>query len=169
MMNLQILIYSVGFISLTGLMYGWFLSVDSLVAMAVFLPAGVWAYSLRREWQLGYGLGFVFVTFLAAVGMWRGMPVWLGLTAVIAAILFWDLTNLQSRANFAADDEGREVFVRRHLFRLFLWLMAAVGLGAFALLGKMRFSFNQALGLLALIIIGLGFMVYWLRTRGQSS
>lgn len=155
-------------VSLSGLAIGWFASANPLLAAAVFLPAGVWVFSLRRQWAPGLGIGFALVVVLAGVGMWNLVPTWAAYTAVVAGLAGWDLYGLQSRANFAADEQAREVFVRRHLLRLGVWLAASLGLGAFAIFGQVRFSFNQAFLLLILVLTGIGLMVSWLRRRENA-
>ncbi len=168
MNSLFLISFPVAF-SLVSLAAGGLASSNPLMAAAVFLPAGVWVFSLRRHWEPGMGIGLALVVVLAGLGMWTRMPVWAAYGAVLAGLLGWDIYGLQVRAGYAVDDDARWAFVRRHLVRLGLWLAASLGLGAFSLLGHVRFSFNQAFLLIVLILAGIGLMVSWLRKRGKST
>lgn len=168
MSALFLILFPVAF-ALASLAVGWLTSANPIIAAAVSLPAGVWVFSLRRQWEPGMGIGFALVVVLAGLGMWNSMPVWAAYGAVLAGLLGWDIYGLQARAGYAVDDDARRAFVRRHLARLGLWLAASLGLGAFALLGQVRFSFTQAFLLVAFVLAGIGSMISWLRKRGNPT
>lgn len=101
------------------------------------------------------------VAVLIAVG--GGWPV-LGL---VAALVAWDLDQFAQRMRAAGRVDGAPELERHHIRRLLV--VAAIGgvLGAIGLGIRVRLSFELALLLAALAMVGLGLIVGYIRRMGD--
>ena len=86
------------------------------------------------------------------------------LVGTVAALSAWDLDQFEQHLRQAGRIAGRAEMERRHLLRLALVDTVGFLLGMVALQLQVRFSFFAALLMAALLALGTGELVVYLRT-----
>lgn len=138
-----------------------------------FLALGVvWAAAQRRGGASGAGGigGLMMVTFIlaGAGGILAGIPGWLGILAVVAALGAWDLDHLLRRLAVAGRVDYASGLARAHLRRLALVEGAGflAGLAAVVIRGRLPFWLEALLALLA--VLGLSRVIQFVRSQAEE-
>jgi hypothetical protein len=165
--------------TLFGLLFGIALGVGSLAwgYMQVGLPqfargilffGALWLLAVWQRWRWFAPIGLIFTAVTAALGLWllNFAPGWM-LAGVIGGLAAWDLTYFRYRQHFVASEEERRLMEGRHLVRLLGVTLLGFLLASLAMLVKLQFSFEWAMLLALIVIIGTVQLVAWFRRRGR--
>jgi hypothetical protein len=132
--------------------------------------SALWLTGEGWRWRLASPLGLAGCVGLAALSIQLGSQAgvaWLALLAVIAALCAWDLDGLArrlSRFAYMGDQARRE---RQHLGRLLAVAALSLLLGGTALALDLSLSFLPAFLLSLLVVLGLSWAAFLLRTEGS--
>jgi hypothetical protein len=151
-----------GFLSLAA---GWTLAGFwplSLVLL-LFLPLSLFA--VKRKFPPALSLTLALLVLTSAVGLWRGLNVFLALTVVCCALAAWDLESFSLRLAEVPPLDQPEQVERRHLLGLGLVCLLAVALAGLAQVVRIQASFENAFLLALLAFGGLAALINWLKTR----
>jgi hypothetical protein len=122
-----------------------------------------WLFSQWRRWWWFSSVGLVIVILIAAMGLWLDLvPGWM-FSGGIFGLVAWDLTDYRRRLRFAAVDDDQRDLERRHLVRLTLLAFTGLLLSSFAMLMRLQFSFEWAVLLVLVILLGLTQLVGWIK------
>ena len=137
--------------------------VGALVCLAL---GDLWLLAQRRAWGWGASVVLVFLTGLAAIGVWLNVsPDWMLVGAVIV-LCTWDLDHFVQRMSEAGHVEGALELERSHLQRLLLVALLGLLLGAIALRIKITLGFGAALLLALLAVLALSRAIQAMRREG---
>jgi hypothetical protein len=133
------------------------------LAPAIVLLGGLWVLQQLRGSRGASSAGLALALLAAAAGHWLGMGLAWAFVGVVAALSAWDLDAFEQHLRQAGQVQGRPEMERRHLLRLALADTVSLLLGAVTLLWQVRFSFLVALFLGALVALGTGELIVYLR------
>ena len=123
----------------------------------------LWALLQARGWAPASTAGLALTVLAAAAGFWlRVQAGWL-LVGMIAGLSAWDMDRFEQHLRRAGQVQGRLEMERRHLLRLALVDALGLLLGIVALQIQVRISFLAALLLAALLTLGAGELILYLR------
>lgn len=127
----------------------------------------LWLIAVWRRWRWFSGLGLAFTFLAAAVGLWflNFAPGWM-FAGAIGGLIAWDLTYFRERLRFSGSDEEQDAMAGRHLVRVAVLALLGFLLASLAMAIKLQFSFQWALLLAVVAILGLTQLVTWFRRRG---
>ncbi len=165
--------------TLFGLLFGIVLGIGSLAwgYMQVGLPGiarwiiffgAVWLLAVWQRWRWFAALGLIFTVVAAALGLWflNFPPGWM-FAGVIGALVAWDLTYFRYRQIFVIAPDERRRMEGRHLVRLSFVALLGFLLASLAMVLKLQFSFEWAMLLTLVVVIGTMQLVAWFRKRGR--
>lgn len=144
--------------------------VVSLTVVSLALAALPPILSRRGQRPWAAPLALVGFAGLAALGLRLGLGAGWMLLVVVAALCTWDLEHLEERLShpaYAGSEARRRATEKEHLARLLA--VAAVGLllGTAGLLAQARITFLPALLLSLLALLGLSWVVSFLRVWSE--
>jgi hypothetical protein len=142
---------------------GWW-----MLAPGAMVVGGVWALGQHRGWSGASTAGMTAAVAIAAAGFWLGVGAGWLLVGVVAALSAWDLDQFEQHLRRAGQVQGRPEIERRHLLRLALAAALGILLGIIALQVQVRISFLAALLLAALLALGVGELIIYLRQGHQG-
>lgn len=150
-------------ISSAALAWGYAQSgFTSFAVWAIILGLG-WLLSISQRWFWVSSFALIVVTILAALGLLFGFsPGWL-FAGGIFALFAWDMTDFRQRLVLMAKNDSTRGVERRHLLRVSLLSLAGLALASIAMLLRWQFTFEWGVFLVAVILLGLGQLVGWLR------
>jgi hypothetical protein len=129
---------------------------------AAMLGAAWFVLHLRRIGRFS-GLAFVLFVLFSVGAFWSGISLWFTLTALVFALLAWDLIAFEERLRRVADRNDIRKMELDHFTRLFL----VVGVGAMGVFASTMIHIKLTLGsalIFALVgIWGISALVYRLR------
>lgn len=136
----------------------------AVVALAVdaFWLTGQW-----RRWEWVASVALVLLMGAAAVGLWLDVGGGWMLAGVVAALVAWDLDRFVWRMRAAGRVEDADALERHHLQRLLAVGGGGLFLGAVALSFRIRLGFALAFLLALLAVLGLSWVVGFLRREGD--
>ncbi len=165
--------------TLFGLLFGIALGIGSLAwgymqvgladfARWILLFGAIWLVAVWQRWRWFAGIGLLFTVVAAALGLWflNFTPGWM-FAGVIGALVAWDLTYFRYRQGFVKSDEERRSMEGRHLVRLSVLAILGFVLASLAMVLKLEFSFEWAMLLALVVVIGVVQLVAWFRKRGR--
>ncbi len=132
----------------------------AVLLSAALLVLGAWR---GRRWTMTAWFGLQ-VTVAAAVRQ----PATLLLSALVLALVSWDLEDFGNRLRQAPSVIDQSGLVRRHLRVLALSIAVGGALSGAALLGQLRLSFAAAGGLGLLTLIGLNRLIRLRQTPANT-
>jgi hypothetical protein len=127
----------------------------------------LWLVAVWQRWRWFATVGLVFSFAAAAVGLWilNFAPGWM-FAGAIGGLLAWDLTYFRERLHFVASDEERWGMESRHLVRVAALALIGFLLASVAMAIKFQFSFQWAILLAVVAILGVIQLITWFRKRG---
>jgi hypothetical protein len=132
--------------------------------LLLIIAAGAgWLAGQGRGWAWLDSLLLVAFVSLAGLGVWLGASAGLMLLGLTAALAAWELQQARHRFAQARHIATEAVLRRAHLRRLALVSGGGLLLGSLALLLHLPLNLASALGLTALIILGLSRVVRTVR------
>jgi hypothetical protein len=133
----------------------------------VLATGGLWLLGQWRRWRWTPSVALVLLVSAAADGILEGMPAGWMLCGTVAALAAWDLDHYALRRDGVARvDRARESEVG-HLRRLSIVSGLGLLLAAAGLLVRVRLGFGVALLLGALVVLGLGQSVGFLKRESD--
>lgn len=151
-----------GFLSLAA---GWTLAGFWPMSLVLLLLLPLSLYSIQRKFSPTLSLALAFLVLAAAVGLWRGLNLFLALTVVFSALAAWDLEAFSGRLAAVPPQDQPEQVERRHLLGLGLVFLLALALAGLAQVIRFKTSFESATLLALLAFGGLAALVNWLKNR----
>ncbi len=137
------------------------------VSPILLAMGALWWIGQKRRWNLVAPVALVGFVVAAAVGLWMGLPAGWMLVGVVAALSAWDLDHFAQRLRGVERVEMQPALEQLHLRRL----VSANGLGlllaGMALVVQYKFSFDVALVLGLVAVLGLSQMVSYLRRESD--
>ena len=134
----------------------------------ILLAMGVlWWIGQKRHWNLFAPVALLGFVVAAAVGLWMGLPAGWMLVGVVAALSAWDLDHFARRLRSVERVEMRPALERLHLRRLVSVDGLGLLLAGMALGVQYKFSFDVALVLGLVAVVGLSQMVSYLRRESD--
>lgn len=159
-------IYAIHLLVATAALAGGF-ALQNLwpVALGVVLVCGLWLLAHLRGVSGLEGLA-LFVFFLAdGVGVYLGLPGWLGLLAAVACLGAWDLDHFIQRLRSVERVAFESGLGHEHLRRLGLVELVAFVTGLLALIARARIPFWWEILLVILLALGLGQIIGFVRKQ----
>jgi hypothetical protein len=143
----------------------WGFAAGGLIPFSVWLlifGAG-WFLAIWMGWKWYSSFALVTLTIAAAFGLWLGFsPGWM-FAGGIFALFAWDMAEFRQRLRFMAKDDDVRGIERRHLVRINLLALAGLFLASVVMLVRVQFTFEWGVLLVAVILLGLGQLVGWLK------
>ena len=134
----------------------------------ILLAAGVlWWIGQKRHWNLLASVALVGFVVAAAMGLWMGLPAGWMLVGVVAALSAWDLDHFARRLRGVERVEMRLALERFHILRLVSVDSLGLLLAGVALAVQYKFSFDVALVLGLVVVLGLSQMISYLRRESD--
>jgi hypothetical protein len=134
----------------------------------ILLAVGaLWWIGQKRHWNLFASVALVGFVVAAALGLWVGLPAGWMLVGVVAALSAWDLDHFARRLRNVERVEMRSTLERLHLRRLVSVDSLGLLLAGMALVIQYKFSFDVALVLGLVAVLGLSQMVSYLRRESD--
>lgn len=145
--------------------YAW--SAWWVLTPGIVVLGALWALQQQRGRTWASSAGLVFAVITGAAGFLAGVGAGWLLAGVVAALSAWDLDQFAQRLREVGQVPGRPEMERRHVWRLALAAAIGLLLGLTALQVQVRFTFFAALLLAALVALGVGELIVYLR-RGRE-
>ena len=136
----------------------------SLILLAVGM---LWWIGQQRHWNGLASVALVGFVVAAAAGLWVGLPAGWMLVGMVAALSAWDLDHFARRLRGVERVEMRPALEWRHLRRLFSVDSLGLLLAGTALVVQYKFSFDVALFLGLVAVLGLSQMMSYLRRESD--
>jgi len=134
----------------------------------ILLATGaLWWVGQKRHWNFLAPVVLVGFVVAAAFGLWLGLPAGWMLVGVVAALSAWDLDHFARRLRGVERVEMRLALERLHLLRLVSVNSLGLLLAGMALVVQYQFSFDVALVLGLVAVLGLSQMVSYLRRESD--
>jgi hypothetical protein len=137
------------------------------VSPILLATGALWWIGQKRHWNLFASVALVGFVVAAAVGLWMGLPAGWMLAGVVAALSAWDLDHFARRLRGVERVEMRSALEQLHLRRLASVDSLGLLLGGLALVVQYKFSFDVALFLGLVAVLGLSQMVNYLRRESD--
>lgn len=151
-----------------ALALGYGASALWVAALLVVALGILWGIQQFRGQTGSSTAGLSVAVLAAAAGSWLGVGAGWLLVAVVAALSAWDLDQFEQHLRQAGQVQGRAEMERRHLLRLALVDALGILLGIVALHVPVRISFLAALLLAAVLSLGAGELILYLRQGRQG-
>jgi hypothetical protein len=129
--------------------------------------AALWWIGQRRHWNLVASVALLGFVVAAALGLWMGLPAGWMLAGVVAALSAWDLDHFARRLRRVERVEMQPALERLHLRRLTSVDSLGLLLAGMALVVQYKFSFDVALVLGLVAVLGLSQVVSYLRRESD--
>jgi hypothetical protein len=144
-------------------------AVGSLWKVSLILLAmgALWWIGQKRHWNLFAPVALVGFAVAAAVGLWMGLPGGWMLVGAVAALSAWDLDHFARRLRSVERVEMQPALEQLHLRRLASVDGLGLLLAGMALVVQYKFSFDVALVLGLVAVLGLSQMVGHLRRESD--
>jgi len=128
----------------------------------------LWLIAVWQRWRWFAYIGIVFNLLIAALGLWllNFPPGWM-FAGAIGGLLAFDLTDFRYRLRFSASDEERRGLERHHLIRITLLAILGMTLASVAMFIKLQFTFEWAIVLIVIVVLGLTQLIIWFRQIGK--
>lgn len=144
---------------------GWEYAVQGHMAAMrwILLLGGIWLIAQWRRWKWFPHVAFFFIILTAAYGLWIGLSFEWMMIGAIGGLLAWDLSDFMRRLGYAGRSDDVYGMRRRHLARV--GIVAGLGglLAFVTMVVHVRLSFEIAVGLVILTVLGLTRLVNTLR------
>ena len=127
----------------------------------------LWWIGQRRRWNFLASVALVGFVVAAAMGLWMGLPAGWMLVGVVAALSAWDLDHFARRLRGVERVEMRLALERFHILRLVSVDSLGLLLAWVALAVQYKLSFDVALVLGLVAVLGLSQMVSYLRRESD--
>jgi hypothetical protein len=124
----------------------------------------IWSVAQARRWWWFSGIGLIFTILLAGLGLWIGIPAGWMFSAGIFSLFAWDLSEFRNRYRFVASIERHDL-ERRHLARVSLLVAAGLFLSSLVMLIRSQFTFEWAVFLLTVTILGSTQLIAWIQKK----
>lgn len=138
-----------------------------LYARWILVFGVLWLVAIWQRWRWFAYLGLAFNLLAAALGLWFTSfpPGWM-FAGAIGGLLAFDLTDFYRRLSFSASSAERHYVEMRHLRRVTLLGLIGFLLASLAMILTVRYSFEWALLLTVMAVLGVLQLVAWYRKRG---
>jgi hypothetical protein len=131
-----------------------------------FLIFGVlWLFSQWRNWDWFSSVGLFVAVFAAAIGFWFEFNTAWMIAGAAFALFAWDMTEFRRRIRHMVIDDNIRGMERRHIARVSLIVLAGLLLLTIALLVRVEFTFEWAVLLVIVILLGIAQLVAWFRRQ----
>lgn len=166
-MTLFALLFSIVF-GIGSLAFGYLLTGFAPFARWIAFFGVLWLIAVWQRWRWFAYLGIAFNLFAAAFGLWllNFPPGWM-FAGAIGGLLAFDLTDFWNRVRFIDADEERRGFERHHLIRISLLAILGMTLASVAMFIKLQFTFEWAIVLIVIVVLGLTQLIVWFRQIGK--
>ncbi len=126
----------------------------------------IWLVAIWQRWRWFAYIGLAFNVLVAALGLWFANfpPGWM-FAGAICGLLAFDLTEFYRRLSFSASSEERHYVELRHLSRVTLLGLIGFFLASLAMVFTVRYSFEWALLLTIIAVLGVLQLVAWYRRK----
>ena len=151
-----------GFLSLAA---GWTLAGFWPMGLILLLLLPLSLSAVKRKFPPALSLSLALLVLTSAVGLWRGLNLFLALAVVSCALAAWDLEAFARRLAEVPPEDQPEQVERRHLLGLGLVFLLAVALAGLAQVVRIQANFESAALLALLAFGGLAALINWLKTR----
>lgn len=146
-----------------------FFESDSLILGIIAICLGIkWMVAYKVQWSwynpIGLVLGVVSNVYSICFFSHPSLMV-ISTTLTLAA---WDLARYEQRLQLASSEDSLLLLSQRHLFRLLVFILAAILLGLGALQLRMKIDFWAAIVFIAITFIGLMHLVKTLLRVGRK-
>ncbi|MGA7192726.1 MAG: hypothetical protein WBW94_03780 [Anaerolineales bacterium] len=164
-MTLFPLLFSIMF-GFGSLAFGYHLAGLTQFARWIIFFGAVWLIAVWQRWRWFAYIGIVFDLLFAALGLWllNFPPGWM-FAGAIGGLLAFDLTFFWERVRFIDSDEERRGFESRHLLRISVLAILGMTAASITMLIKLQFTFQWAILLLLIILLGITQLIIWLLRR----
>ncbi len=125
----------------------------------------VWLFSQWRNWDWFSSVGLFVAVFAAAIGFWFEFNTAWMIAGAVFALFAWDMTEFRRRIRHMVIDENIRGMERRHIARVSLIVLAGLLLVTIALLVQVQFTFEWAVLLVIVILLGIAQLVAWFRRQ----
>ncbi len=151
------------FISIASLAWGYAQAGFSDISTWIIFFGLLWLYSQWRGWNWFSSLGLFLAILAAMIGLWFDfMFEWI-FSGAIFALFAWDLTDFRQKVHFMTSREDIKGMQRRHIARLYILALAGLILTSIMLSMRAQFSFEWAVLLVFVIMLGLLQLPAWIR------
>jgi len=137
------------------------------VSPILLATGALWWVGQKRHWNLFASVALVGFVVAAALGLWEGLPAGWMLVGVVAALSAWDLDYFARRLRSIERVEMQPALEQFHLRRLVSVNSLGLLLAGMALVVQYKFSFDVALVLGLVAVLGLSQMVNYLRRESD--
>ena len=136
--------------------------------LPILLAMGaLWWIGQRRRWNFLASVALVGFVVAGALGLWVGLPAGWMLVGMVAALSAWDLDHFARRLRGVERVEMRLALERFHILRLVSVDGLGLLLAGVALAVQYKFSFDVALVLGLVAVLGLSQMISYLRRESD--
>jgi len=129
-----------------------------------FLLLGIpWLYASWRQINWVSSIGLMIAVLASGIGLLFGViPGWM-LASCLFGLIAWDLTAFRARLSLAYFEDDLSGMERRHLLRISLLSLAALGLATIAMVANLRISFEWMLLVAIVTALGITQIIRWFR------
>jgi hypothetical protein len=147
--------------------FAWEYAETGFMPLTVFfLIFGLlWLFSQWRNWDWFSSFGLFVAVFAAAIGFWFEFNTAWMIAGAAFALFAWDMTEFRRRIRFMVIDDNIRGMEKRHIARVSLIILAGLLLVTIALLVQLQFTFEWAVLLVIVILLGIAQLVAWFRRR----
>lgn len=128
---------------------------------------GLWLLGQHYRWGWVASMELICLVSVAAAGIWQNLAAGWMLLGVVAALTAWDLDHFAQRLRSVGRAEGARELKQRHLRRLMMVDGLGLLLAAIALEVKIELNFGVAFSLGLLAILGLSWVIGFLRRESD--
>ncbi|MCX6068706.1 MAG: hypothetical protein NT121_23650 [Chloroflexi bacterium] len=161
----RLFIYVLITLGFSSLAIGWMMAGFWSIGLILLILLPVSLFLVKRKFSPAAALVLSLTVFAAAIGLWRGLSLFLALTAVLCALAAWDFDSFSRRLSFAPAQDEPQLLERQHLLWLSLVLILSVGISWLALSIHIKFNFEWAILLVVVMFSGISALVSWLRRK----
>jgi hypothetical protein len=164
-MTLIALIFSI-VLGCSSLVFGYLSAGWMQFVRWIILFGALWFFAVWQRWRWFAYIGLLFNLLAAALGLWllNFPPGWM-FAGAIGGLMAFDLTDFRYRLRFTGSDDERRGLETRHLVRLSFLAILGMSLASLAMLVKLQFTFEWAIVLVVIVVLGLTQLIGWFRKR----
>jgi hypothetical protein len=137
----------------------------SSLSFFLVLFGGIWLFSQWRNWDWFSSVGLFTAVFAAVIGVWFEFNTAWMVAGAIFALFAWDMTEFRRRTRYMVIDDNIRGMEKRHIARVSLIILAGLILLTISLFVQLKFTFEWAVLLVIVILLGIAQLVAWFRRR----
>lgn len=154
--------------AVAALSTGYAITGHPFAALVVVFVGLLWFTARQRNAAGVEGLLLTLFILAGGIGFWLGVPGWLGLIGVVAAMGAWDLDHFLQRLSAVERVEFDSGLGREHLRRLGLVELIGLVIGFFALTFRIEVPFWVESLFVLLAIIGIWQIIRFVRKQMEE-